>query len=432
MEKKIKDFLIGVILLFIAFGIMEFFPIRTSMLTWVIVLISSLAFCFGIFRVGIVFDRPMGRGFLIFKKLLLSASGIAMLIFGIYILFKEDFNGKGLGIFSLNLIYGLAMMYYGFSKAMNYAVDGIKQSEIISAPIEELYNAFKDIDTPMGRPWIGKVINVDSDCIIYGPTDKGSFLFGYYLFGTFTFGASPLPKMLADPEAADSHIIEVRWDRDDFEKGQLYHFLSRMIPDFYISSFENYTKTGQAACNFSDLFENKTPNVYIFDEIFAVIHQKYNLLDMNGNPKYYLHGTFPFLTFRLENALDGKELVKSKRILWHILFPTYDIYINGAKYGRMRWMLRILRTQFRMKTSDGDVVVREMTATVGDQYGVYKNGSLIGTISQKIGLTSLGMFVRDMVFDNFVIMVFEETDLPLVATLSVMLGSFKNHGIKKG
>jgi len=98
----------------------------------------------------------------------------------------------------------------------------------------------------------------------------------------------------------------------------------------------------------------------------------------------------------------------------------------------MKWMFRILRTKFRMKTRDGEIVVREMTATIGDQFGVYKNGALIGTISQKIGLTSLGTFVRDMVFDNFVIMVFDEKDLPLVTTLSVMLGSFKNHGMKKG
>ena len=97
----------------------------------------------------------------------------------------------------------------------------------------------------------------------------------------------------------------------------------------------------------------------------------------------------------------------------------------------MRWLFRILRTKFRMKTKDGEVVVREMTATIGDQFGVYKNGVLTGTISQKTGLTSLGMFVRDMVFDNFVIMVFDERDLPLVTTLSVMLGSFKNQGIRK-
>ena len=76
-------------------------------------------------------------------------------------------------------------------------------------------------------------------------------------------------------------------------------------------------------------------------------------------------------------------------------------------------------------------MVREMTATIGDQFGVYKNGTLIGTISQKIGLSSLGAIVKDMVFDNFVIMVFDEKDLPLVTAFSVMLGSFKNHGMGK-
>ena len=432
MGKRIANFLIGAVLLLFAFGIMAFFPETPNLLTWIIIAVSAFAFCIGYFRLGMAFDGPRGKTFLVTKKVLFCLAGIAMIVFAVYALIKEDFNGKGLGIFSLNLIYGLAMQYYAFSGAMNYAVDGIKQSEEVSAPIEALYDAFKDVDTPMGRPWIGKVKNVEGDCILYGPTDKGSFLYGYYLFGTFTFGASPLTSMLQDPEDARIHTVETKWDRDDFGKGQLYHLLSRMLPDFYISMFENYAKTGRAACDFADLFENKTPNVYVFDEIFAVVHQKYNLLDMNGDPKYYLHGTFPFWTFRLEDASDGREIVKSKRIIWHILFPTYDIYLNGEKYGRMRWLFRLLRTKFRMQTKDGEIMVREMTATIGDQFGVYRNGALIGTISQKLGLTSLGTFVRDMVFDNFVIMVFDEKDLPLTAALSVMLGSFKNHGIGKG
>ena len=432
MGKRICNFIIGVILLLAAFGIMAFFPAETSMLTWIIVAVSAFAFCLGYFRLGLAFDGPMGKTFLVVKKLIFSLAGIAMFIFAIYSLISEGLTGRGMGLFTLNLIYGLTMQYYAFNKAMNYAVDGIKQSDAVSVPIQALYAAFKDIDTPMGRPWIGKVKNVEDDCLIYGPTGQGSFLFGYYLFGTFTFGASPLTTMLADPESAAGHTVEIHWDRDDSGKGQLYHLLSRMLPDFYISMFENFSKTGRAACDFADLFESKTPNVYVFDEIFAIVRQRYILLDMNGNPRYYLHGTFPFWTFRLENAHDGRELVKSRRIIWHILFPTYDIYLNGEKYGRMKWMFRILRTKFRMKTRDGEIVVREMTATIGDQFGVYKNGALIGTISQKIGLTSLGTFVRDMVFDNFVIMVFDEKDLPLVTTLSVMLGSFKNHGMKKG
>ncbi len=432
MGKRIGNFIIGVVLLLISFGIMAFFPVRTSFITWCIVAISAFSFCIGYFRLGIAFNGPMGKAFIITKKIVFCASGIGMIIFGIYTLIQEDFSGRGLGIFTMNLIYGIAMQYYAFDKAMNYAVDGIKQSEDVAVPIDALYDAFKDIDTPMGRPWLGKVVNVDGDCIIYGPTNSGSFLFGYYLFGTFTFGASPLEKMLVEQEAASANIVDAAWDRDDFKNGQLYHFLTRMLPDFYISMFESYSKTGQASCDFADLFTDKTPNVYIFDELFAVVRQRYNLLDLEGNTKYYLHGTFPFWTFRLENALDGREVVKSKRIIWHILFPTYDIYLDGEKYGRMRWLFRILRTKFRMKTRDGEVVVREMTATIGDQFGVYKNGSLIGTISQKIGLTGLGTFVKDMVFDNFVIMVFDERDLPLVASLCVMLGSFKNHGIEKG
>ena len=257
MRDRITNFIIGAILLLFAFGIMAFFPVETNLLTFVIIFVSAFAFCIGYFRLGIAIDVPMGKLFLALKTIVFCLSGIAMIVFGVYALIKEDFNGRGLGLFSLNLIYGVSMQLYAFSGGMNAAVDGIKQSEEVNVSIGALYDAFKDIDTPMGRPWTGKVRNIESDCIIYGPTDKGSFLFGYYLFGTFTFGASPMPDMLEDPESARRHTIETQWDRDDSQKGQLYHFLSRMLPDYYISMFENYAKTGRAACDFADLFEDR-------------------------------------------------------------------------------------------------------------------------------------------------------------------------------
>ena len=431
MKNKFLRFLLGVGLLIFSFAIMAFFPVRTSILTWIIVLVSAFSFIFGYFYFGSAFEGPKGKVFKFFKKALFSLSGVAMIAYGIYALIAYNLNSKGLGIFSLMIIYGPAMELYAFDKLFNHAVDGIKTSEDITVPIEELYEAFKDIDTPMGRPWIGNIINVDSDCIIYGPTDEGSFLFGYYLFGSFNFAQGTLLKMFKNEDEAKAHMIDVDWDQDNTDRGQLYHMITRMLPDFYIGMFETYSNTGRAECEFVDLLKDKKPMVYEFKEKFAVVTQKYKLLGPDRKPKYYLHGKFPFWTFKLENAADGWEVAKSKRIIWHILFPTYDIYLNGEKYGRMKWLFRILRSKFRMKTADGEVVVKEMTATIGDQFMVYKNDSLIGTISQKIGFKNVDTFVEDMVYDNFVVMVFDERDLPLVTTLCVMLGSFKNHGINK-
>ncbi|MCR5717371.1 MAG: hypothetical protein K6G23_11030 [Lachnospiraceae bacterium] len=430
MGEKVKSFIVGLLLYVLAFVVLNFLPKRVGMLTWVLILISALTFMFGYFYMGSAFDGPSSRGFRLGKKILFIGMGIAMIIYSVYALVINNYDGKGLGKFTMLLIYGLAMFYYGSAKGFDYAVDGIKQSELVETPIEQLQRAFADVETPMGKPWLGKVLNIDSDCLIYGPTKSGAFLYAYYLFGTFTVAESQVLSQLVD-EHASEHVIEGDWDRDDVKMGQLYHLLARMMPDFYIGMFDEFQQTGVAECRFKKLFYDKKPNVFIFDELFAIVHQKYRLLDLEGNAKYKMQGVFPFWTFRMEDAESGVEVVKSKRIIWHIFFPTYDLYINGEKYGRMRWLFRILRTKFRMQTRDGEIMVREMTATIGDQYGVYKNGVLIGTISQKIGLSGLGTFVRDMVFDNFVVMVFDEADLPLVSSLSVMLGSFKNHGIKK-
>ena len=67
-----------------------------------------------------------------------------------------------------------------------------------------------------------------------------------------------------------------------------------MMPDFYIGMIEGYSATGRAQCNFLHLFTDRVPNVYIFDEIFAVARQRYRLLDLEGNEKYFLHGVLPF------------------------------------------------------------------------------------------------------------------------------------------
>ena len=431
MKAIIKSFL-GVLLLAGGLGIVFLVPERSDFLVWIIIAISTFMFCIGYYWMGALFNRPMGRFFHAVRRIVFCAFGIFLIIFGCRFCYLNGFNTRGMAVATEYLIYGIAMQLYAFGKLFNQAVDGIKTSERVKAPLEELYAAFKDVDTPMGRPWLGKVKYIDGDCLIYGPTDAGSFLYGYYLYGSFAIGESSLDEFLLDEEDAAAHTVETTWDRDDFRLGELYHLLAWMMPDFFIGMFEGYAATGRARCDFLNLFTDRVPNVYIFDEIFAVARQRYRLLDLEGNETYYLHGALPFWTFHLERAVDGAEAVMSKRVVWNILFPTYDIYMGGEKYGRMSWKFRVLHTTFKMKTRDGEIAVREITATIGDQFGVYRNGALIGTISQKISLKSLGTFARDMIFDNFVLMAFDEKDLPLVASLTVMLGSFKNHGVKKG
>ena len=47
MRERITNFIIGALLLVFAFGIMEFFPVGPSLLTWIIIFVSAFAFCIG-------------------------------------------------------------------------------------------------------------------------------------------------------------------------------------------------------------------------------------------------------------------------------------------------------------------------------------------------------------------------------------------------
>ena len=67
------------------------------------------------------------------------------------------------------------------------AVPGMKM------PVEQLKAAFACVDTQLGVPWIGKVKSIKQDAIIYGPSEDGFVIYGYYLFGRFYVSGSMNP-----------------------------------------------------------------------------------------------------------------------------------------------------------------------------------------------------------------------------------------------
>lgn len=430
MKKTSSNILISLVLFIAAFVSVRFMPdseeYRFNFLTLVVMILSGICFTEGHNRLGKCFNRPMGKSFGLVRKILHCLAGLLILAFAFYVLINEKFSPKAVTIFVLFLAYALYMIYEAFSKFRNKAIDGTKHSSMIYIPLEELYEAFKDVDTPLGRPWIGKFINKDDPELIFGPTDDGSFLSCYYTFGIFAVSDSRarrdgfwIPRL--DPDDALAHKLKASWDINTGGTGLMYNLLSRSLPGYYLEMFEEYVKSGRASCSFTDIFLDKEAKLFAFNEKFAITRHKYNLLDSEGNVRYHLNRKFPFLKYNLTNTLDESEAVRIRRLIRHPILPQYDIYINGLKYGRMKKHFNIFRSRFSMHTGDGDILVNEVTATIGGHFIIYKNGDVIGTISEKINPK-----VSELLFDNFVIMVFDERNLPLVASLCVMLRSFKN------
>ncbi|MBE7008633.1 MAG: hypothetical protein E7422_05765 [Ruminococcaceae bacterium] len=422
MEKttiKLQKLLSGLFLLLVSYGLLFLMPKNANLLSWIILAVSAFIFCIGAYWMGCAFNGPTGDAFVKGKRIFLRTASVALIALCVYLCWKDKLSDRSMIAGTLLLIEGITAWMISDAKTYNKTMDGMKQVPSMAAPLDEVFRAFEQVETPLGLPWMGKVQSIDDPCIIYGPTQAGSFLYCWYHTGEFMVSECDDVSWL-NADEAEKHKVTTSWDRDADELGQLYHLTAKLLPDFYWNMFEDYAVDHVAACKFLDGFRSLRPDVYIFNEQFGITEKDYELQDLDGNVRYFLHGSIPFLTFTLSDAETGEEEFKITRRLLHAL-PHYDVYHRGEKYGSVAKQFDLTHESFKMDTPEGLLELRELTTTVGDQFVVYLNDYLIGTISERMTLT-----VRDAIYDNFIITAFEPQRVALMATLTVMLQSFKD------
>ncbi len=421
MEKttrNLQKFFSGLFLVLASYGILFLLPVRLHLISWVILAVSAFIFCIGAYWMGGAFNGPTGDAFVRGKRIFLRAVSVVLIVLSVFICWKDNLSGRSLIAGTLLLIEGITAWSVSDAKTYNKTMDGMKQVPSMCAPLDEVFRAFEQVETPLGFPWMGKVRSIDEPCMIYGPTHAGSFLYCWYHTGEF-FVSECDDESWLDTDEAEKHKVQTSWDRDAGELGQLHHLTAKLLPDFYWNMFEDYAVDHIAACKFLDGFRELRPDVYIFNEQFAVTEKDYELQDLDGNVRYLLHGSIPFKTFTLSDAETGGEEFRITRRLLHAL-PHYDVFRRGEEYGSVAKQFDLTHESFKMDTPDGTLEMRNFAATLSDQFVVYLNDYLIGTISERMTLT-----IRDAVYDNFIITAFEPQRVALLATLTVMLQSFK-------
>ena len=418
--KKLQKLFSGLFLVLASYGILLLMPVRVNLLSWIILAVSAFIFMIGAYWMGCALNGPTGDAFVKGKRILFRVFCTIACAIGIYYVWADDLSGRSVITATLLLIEGITAWMISDANTYNATMDGMKQVPSMTAPLDEVFHAFEHVETPLGLPWMGKVRSIEDACIIYGPTQAGSFLYCWYHTGEFCVSECDDVSWLDNAEA-EKHKVHTSWDRDTDELGQLYHLTAKLLPDFYWNMFEDYAVERTAACKFMDGFRELRPDVFIFNEQFAVAEKDYELQDLDGNVLYVLHGSIPFKTFTLADAQSGDEVFRITRRLLHAL-PQYDLYHCGEAYGRVAKQFDLTHEAFKMETPDGLLEMREITTTIGDQFVVYLNGYLIGTISER---TSLNL--RNAVYDNFIIMAYEPQRVALMATLTVMLESFKDN-----
>ena len=295
----IKEPVLDIFCIAASYGILFLLPQQVGFLFYLLFGISAFLFCVGFFRLGFAFDAPADPKGELSAGLLCAVAGLVINAAGLYGIWKDQGSGRSIMIATLLLIEALvlyAMAGSGFktpegqrlsavifrAAAVLLVLSGIAftiwkhldaasviaaamlliegiclwqmgsgsnpfnslTSEIqtvpgLRTPLGELQEAFSSVETQLGYPRIGKVQTIRQDAIIYGPSENGFYVYGYYLFGRFYVAASTNP-LFPDPEDTQRQtVLEVPDSR-----GVLLS--EKELPKAYVRMFTRYAESGKA------------------------------------------------------------------------------------------------------------------------------------------------------------------------------------------
>ena len=112
---------------------------------------------------------------------------------------------------------------------------------------------------------------------------------------------------------------------------------------------------------------------------------------------------------------ENTEVFRLEKQIGHAL-PTYRFYRNGELYGVLEKQFSLVRDAFTMEVQEGTLTLREYAGTVGHNFQVTLNGTLLGGIMDNLDLT-----INNLVFDNAFLLVYQKEYLPLLAAMAVMV-----------
>lgn len=313
---------------------------------------------------------------------------------------------------TLMLIAGIAIFMMGSPADYNSITDGCKMIGFDrKREIEEFYEAFKEMKTPLGSAWLGRFYSSPYDSLIFGPDERGQFIY-FYLNGTgevgyigYSFLKSFIKKRLTEP------IYPPEENLGEDTAGHLcYHTDTFFFQDWLKESIEQYARTGQPLP-----YEASSPSdVYTFTEDFKLTGQHFEVQDANQNTVYIVDGTVPLITLRIFDT-EQNEIFRMTKEIGHAL-ATYSFFYKGELYGVLEKQFTFVRDKFAMETKDGRLELIEYAGTIGHNFRVMLNGRLIGAIMDNMDIT-----IENVIWDNAFLIVHEKEYLPLVIAMAVMV-----------
>ena len=295
--QNITEIAVDILCLAVSYGLLFLLPQKVNILFWILFGLAAFLFCIGFFRMGFALDSAKSKKavtisgcLLVLCGIILNSTGIiaiwkshgsersiaaailllieaivmysitashtesprsqwimslvfrvaaVLLIIGAVIcMIADSFSGTAIAAGLLLLIEGIVFWAMGSGNNPFHsdsspirAVPGMKKT------VQELCDALGKTETQLGFPWLGKIRAVKDDTIIYGPSEEGVFVYGYYHFGRFYVTFSKDISLLEAKEAEAHRITEIP-DSKDICLGE------ESLPEAYAHMITQYLENG--------------------------------------------------------------------------------------------------------------------------------------------------------------------------------------------
>ncbi len=167
-------------------------------------------------------------------------AAVLLAVFGIAFSIWKHFSEASVIIAVTLVIESICLWNLGGGiNPFNSMTDEIQTVPGLRIPIAQLQQDFAGVETQLGYPWIGKVKTIKQESIIYGPSEDGFFVHGYYQYGRFYVSGST-NAFFPDPEDAQGHAVTEIPDRN----GVL--LAKEELPKAYAEMFTRYAENGNA------------------------------------------------------------------------------------------------------------------------------------------------------------------------------------------
>ncbi|MEI3300109.1 MAG: hypothetical protein V8R67_05445 [Eubacterium sp.] len=338
--------------------------------------------------------------------------GVCGIVGGLAIIVKGNESLALITLGTIVLIAGGASWYMSSPHSYEKSNDMIKMIAFNQpTTIEKIYDAYKELDTPLGSPYLAKMKTMRQKALIFGPDDSGQYLYfwlndkGNLGYLGYTFLEWAIKQPLTQPikpynPYSGSDIAEKLCISSDI----------MLLQKQLFENIKNYRKTGEVL----PIQGSNPSEVYTFTEDFKLTGQQFDLQDSKGNVIYHVEGTMPLRTFHIFDQVGNEVFKVTKEVLNAI--PTYRFYQNGEMIGILEKQFTLAKDRFQMDIAEGTLKLEEYAGSIGYNYLVSLNDKPIGAV-----MDDLELRLDNLIFDNSVVIVYEKKYLAMITALAIMV-----------